>query len=191
MSAKDLKTKEELRDYLATAELQDVLRNTLSGILKRTDLPTPDSLVRTLGEELISLAGGEVPEPAEDAAQDQDDDEEEARRMAAMRGKKRRAGVSAESTATMGEQVKPTAQKVPKTAEQIERIEKAIGGNLLFDGVEGAQKEELLMLMFEKTIAVGEKVITQGEAGDNFYIIDQGEYPSPPPNQLLVLPPMR
>ena len=95
-------------DYLATAELQDVLRNTLSSILKRTDLPTPESLVRTLGEELISVAGGEVPEPAaaEPAAQDADDEEEEARRMAAMRGKKRRAGVSAESTNTMGEQVR-------------------------------------------------------------------------------------
>eukprot|EP01051_Picozoa_sp_SAG22_P019411 SAG22_NODE_3572_length_1636_cov_1.163956_1_plen_431_part_00 len=176
MSAKDLKTKEELRDYLATAELQDVLRNTLSGILKRTDLPTPESLVRTLGEELIQQAGGEVPEPApaDDAGDDQDD-EEEARRMAAMRGKKRRAGVSAESTSTMGEAPKATAQKTEKTPEQCERIEKAISGNLLFDGVEGAQKEELFSLMFEKTIAVGDKIIVQGEPGDNFYIIDQGE----------------
>jgi hypothetical protein len=116
MSAKDLKTKEELRDYLSTAELQDVLRNTLSSILKRTDLPNPDALVRTLGEELIASVGGEVPEsqpaPDDDGG---DDDEEEARRMAAMRGKKRRAGVSAESTQSMSASKAdaPTAEKVP------------------------------------------------------------------------------
>ena len=43
-----LKTKEQLREYLAGAELQEVLRQTLSTILKRDELPTADSLVRAL-----------------------------------------------------------------------------------------------------------------------------------------------
>ena len=40
-----LKTKEQLREYLAGAELQEVLRQTLSTILKRDELPGTDSLV--------------------------------------------------------------------------------------------------------------------------------------------------
>ena len=169
MSAEALKTKEQLRSYLASAELQEVLRNTLSNILKRDDLPSAQQLVRTLGEELLSVS-----EEAEASADDGTaaDDEEE-RRMMAMRGK-RRTGVSAESTNAMQAQEKPSAQKTEKTAEQKERIERAIGGNLLFEGINGPQKEELFALMFEKTVEPGVSVITQGEEGDNFYVVDSG-----------------
>lgn len=43
-----LKTKEQLREYLAGAELQEVLRQTLSTILKRDELPEKDALVSSL-----------------------------------------------------------------------------------------------------------------------------------------------
>ena len=168
MTAESLKTKEQLREYLASAELQEVLRNTLSGILKRDDLPSAGSLVRTLGEELITFAEAEGDEEG------QAEDDEEERRMMAMRGK-RRTGVSAESTSTMQTQEKSTAVKTEKSAEQKERIEKAISGNLLFEGITGEQKEELFACMFEKTVEVGVNVITQGEEGDNFYVLDDGE----------------
>ena len=65
--AESLKTKEELREYLASADLQEVLRSTLSPILKREDLPTSESLVRTLGEELLKIS-----EEAEDGQRDEE-----------------------------------------------------------------------------------------------------------------------
>ena len=58
-------------------------------------------------------------------------------------------------------------EKTEKTEEQKARISKAIEGNLLFDGIEGAQKEELFALMFERKVEPGTNVITQGEEGDN------------------------
>ena len=177
MSAPEaLKTKEQLREYLAGAELQEVLRQTLSTILKRDELPGTDSLVRTLGEELISLS--EAADEAEAAQQDDAEAEEaeQERMMAMRRGGGRRTGVSAESTASMQQSTAdaPTVEKTEKTEEQKARISKAIEGNLLFDGIEGPQKDELYALMFEKKVESGTNVITQGEEGDNFYVIDDG-----------------
>ena len=174
MAAPDsLKTKEQLREYLAGAELQEVLRQTLSTILKRDELPSPDELVRTLGEELVSMS--EEADAAESQQQDEAEAEEAERaKMAARRGGGRRTGVSAESTNSMKEAEKPTAQKTEKTEEQKARISAAIAGNLLFEGIEGAQQEELFSLMFERTVEPGTNVITQGEEGDNFYVVDSG-----------------
>ena len=109
-------------------------------------------------------------------SQDEDEAEEaEQQRMMAMRrGGGRRTGVSAESTASMQSAEKPTAQKTEKTEEQKARISKAIDGNLLFEGIDGAQKDELFALMFEVKVEPGTAVITQGEEGDNFYVIDDG-----------------
>ena len=47
--------------------MQEVLRSTLSTILKREDLPTAESLVRTLGEELLKIS-----EEAEDGQRDEE-----------------------------------------------------------------------------------------------------------------------
>ena len=130
--------------------------------------------MRTLGEELIALS--EAADEAEATQQDDAEAEEaEQQRMMAMRrGGGRRTGVSAESTASMQSAEKPTAQKTEKSAEQKERISTAIEGNLLFEGIEGPQKEELYALMFEVKVEPGTNVITQGEEGDNFYVIDDG-----------------
>jgi cAMP-dependent protein kinase regulator len=49
-----------------------------------------------------------------------------------------------------------------------------LGRRHLFDGIEGPQKDELYALMFEKKVESGTNVITQGEEGDNFYVIDDG-----------------
>ena len=60
--------------------------------------------------------------------------------------------------------------------ESAEKVGRVMGNwKKVWQGDEVRQKEELLLLMFEKTIAVGENVIKQGEAGDNFYVIDTGE----------------
>ena len=35
--------------------------------------------------------------------------------------------------------------------------------------------QEVLDAMFERTVQAGDYVIRQGDDGDNFYVIDQGE----------------
>ena len=69
MSAPNLTTKEQLQQYLAGAELQEVLRQTLGSILQRETLPSTEKLVGILGAELTRLAEGAAePEDEADAA---------------------------------------------------------------------------------------------------------------------------
>lgn len=68
-------------------------------------------------------------------------------------------------------------KKLPKTTDQIVRIETAIAGNILFKDLGQGQKNALYEAMWEETVGPGESeiIIKQGdEEADNFYIIDSG-----------------
>ncbi|RDA87158.1 hypothetical protein CP532_4244 [Ophiocordyceps camponoti-leonardi (nom. inval.)] len=90
----------------------------------------------------------------------------------------RRTSVSAES-------LKPNADsydnwsppKYEKTAEQLERLQRAIGSNFLFSHMEDEQSGLILGAMVEKPVpAKGIKVINQGDAGDFFYVVEKGSF---------------
>ncbi|KAJ2904209.1 protein kinase A regulatory subunit [Zalerion maritima] len=64
-----------------------------------------------------------------------------------------------------------------KTPEQLERLKKAIEGNFLFNHLDDEQSDQVLSALVEKPIpAKGIKVITQGDAGDYFYVIEKGSF---------------
>ena len=68
-------------------------------------------------------------------------------------------------------------KKLPKTTDQIVRIETAIAHNILFKDLGQGQKNALYEAMWEETVGPGESetIIKQGdEDADNFYIIDSG-----------------
>ncbi|KOS20537.1 cAMP-dependent protein kinase regulatory subunit [Escovopsis weberi] len=90
----------------------------------------------------------------------------------------RRTSVSAES-------LKPSADNQDnwtppfheKTPEQLERLQKAIEGNFLFSHLDEEQSAQILGALVEKSIpAKGVKVISQGDAGDYFYIVEKGSF---------------
>ncbi|KAL1846769.1 hypothetical protein VTK73DRAFT_213 [Phialemonium thermophilum] len=88
----------------------------------------------------------------------------------------RRTSVSAES-------LKPEAfdnwspPVHPKTPEQLERLKKAIAGNFLFSHLDDEQSALILGALVEKPIPAKDiKVITQGDAGDYFYIVEKGSF---------------
>ena len=87
---------------------------------------------------------------------------------------KRRAGVSAEATkAQQGAYVKKV---VPKTAESKARIAAATEANALFAGLSEEQRSDVIDAMFEVATTSGQSVIKQGDVGDNFYVVESGEY---------------
>lgn len=107
----------------------------------------------------------------------------------------RRTSVSAES-------LKPSADSYDnwsppfheKSADQLERLTRAIGGNFLFSHLEDEQSAQILGALVEKPIpAKGIKascaqrktndvlltsgqVISQGDAGDYFYVVEKGSF---------------
>lgn len=86
----------------------------------------------------------------------------------------RRASVSSESVDPKKQVDLSTIPQHAKTAEQEQRIEAAISGNLLFSALDAATRKALILSMTERNVAAGDAVITQGEDGDFFYIVDSG-----------------
>jgi len=54
-------------------------------------------------------------------------------------------------------------------------LSKAIEQNVLFKFLDEAEKSEIFDAMFPVVHKKDEKIIKQGDAGDNFYIIDEGQ----------------
>ncbi|XP_061909068.1 protein kinase, cAMP-dependent, regulatory, type II, alpha, B isoform X3 [Entelurus aequoreus] len=64
----------------------------------------------------------------------------------------------------------------PKTDEQRRRLQEACRDILLFKTLEQEQFSEVLDAMFEVQVKAQEHIIDQGDDGDNFYVIEKGEY---------------
>lgn len=89
----------------------------------------------------------------------------------------RRVSVSAESLAPSTSNDEFTPPVYPKTTEQLNRLKTAIGRNFLFTSLDEEQSSQVLGALNEKPIpASGTRVITQGDVGDFFYVIERGDF---------------
>ncbi|PNY27705.1 cAMP-dependent protein kinase regulatory subunit [Tolypocladium capitatum] len=90
----------------------------------------------------------------------------------------RRTSVSAESlkpSADNNDNWSPPVHE--KTPDQLERLKRAIQGNFLFSHLDEEQSAQILGALVEKPIpAKGIKVISQGDAGDFFYVVEKGSF---------------
>ncbi|KAI0473107.1 regulatory subunit of protein kinase A [Xylariaceae sp. FL0804] len=90
----------------------------------------------------------------------------------------RRTSVSAESlkpVADVNDNWSPPTY--PKTTDQLYRLQKAIEGNFLFSHLDDEQNAQILGALQEKPIPAKDiKVITQGDAGDYFYVVEKGSF---------------
>ncbi|RFU28691.1 hypothetical protein B7463_g7646, partial [Scytalidium lignicola] len=93
-------------------------------------------------------------------------------------GMGRRTSVSAESlnpTASSNDHWSPPFHR--KTPEQLARLKKSISGNFLFSHLDDEQSNLVLGALVEKPIpAKGIKVISQGDQGDFFYVVEKGVF---------------
>ena len=92
----------------------------------------------------------------------------------------RRTSVSAESlTPTSNSQSDPN-WKPPyhaKTPEQLSRLRSAVSANFLFSHLDDDNAHVVLGALVEKPIPAKDiKVITQGDAGDYFYVVEKGTF---------------
>eukprot|EP00002_Diphylleia_rotans_P007235 TRINITY_DN1672_c0_g2_i2.p1 TRINITY_DN1672_c0_g2~~TRINITY_DN1672_c0_g2_i2.p1 ORF type:complete len:381 (-),score=92.33 TRINITY_DN1672_c0_g2_i2:328-1470(-) len=97
--------------------------------------------------------------------------------LAKMNRRVRRGSVSSEATNTKNAPTELKEKKViPKSEEAMKSIERAIEKNILFKGLDEEQKKDILNAMFEKKVVKDDTIIKQGDEGDNFYVIDSGEF---------------
>ncbi|KDO35217.1 hypothetical protein SPRG_00063 [Saprolegnia parasitica CBS 223.65] len=109
--------------------------------------------------------------PVATFATEEDPEERKRRAMAQSRG--RRPSVSSGSL----QDAKTSSKKfVPKSDDAIERIKRAVAGNFMFNSLDTDQQRDVISAMEEKVVRLGDAVIKQGDEGDFFYVVDEGEF---------------
>ncbi|KAI9861594.1 MAG: hypothetical protein M1813_005204 [Trichoglossum hirsutum] len=90
----------------------------------------------------------------------------------------RRTSVSAESlnpTSSLSDNWSPPFHQ--KTPDQLARLKAAISGNFLFSHLTDEQTSQVLGALVEKPIPTKDiKIITQGDVGDYFYVVEKGSF---------------
>ncbi|KAI9853958.1 MAG: hypothetical protein M1824_000788 [Vezdaea acicularis] len=90
----------------------------------------------------------------------------------------RRTSVSAESmnpASSINDNWSPPFHQ--KTPDQLSRLKTAIAGNFLFSHLDDEQTSQVLGALVEKPIPAKDiKVITQGDVGDHFYVVEKGSF---------------
>lgn len=87
---------------------------------------------------------------------------------------RRRGGISAEPV-TEEDATSYVKRVVKKDYKTMEALSKAIGKNVLFSHLDENERSDIFDAMFPHMCLPGENIIQQGDEGDNFYVIDQGE----------------
>ncbi|KAL7287609.1 hypothetical protein TKK_0018255 [Trichogramma kaykai] len=87
---------------------------------------------------------------------------------------RRRGGISAEPV-TEEDATSYVKKVVPKDYKTMAALSKAIAKNVLFAHLDENERSDIFDAMFPVTFMPGEAIIRQGDEGDNFYVIDQGE----------------
>jgi len=86
----------------------------------------------------------------------------------------RRGAVSAE-TYSEDDAANYVKKVVPKDYKTTAALSKAIEKNVLFSHLDDGEKADIFDAMFPVVHKAGESIINQGDEGDNFYVIDEGE----------------
>jgi|EP00945_MAST-04E_sp_MAST-4E-sp1_P007151 cAMP-dependent protein kinase regulator len=137
------------------------------------------SVDETKGEDGISWTWqDEAPEKKESGGNglgidsDSEDDEDDfIDELPAFKPKKQRAAISATVT-KLADDFTPT--KIEKTNDQRERLLAILTSNKFFSKLEAEQREMMADALAPITKSDGDVIIQQGDAGDNFYILDEG-----------------
>lgn len=87
---------------------------------------------------------------------------------------RRRGGISAEPV-TEEDATSYVKKVVPKDYKTMAALSKAIAKNVLFSHLDENERSDIFDAMFPVNCLSGEPIITQGDEGDNFYVIDMGE----------------
>lgn len=113
-------------------------------------------------------------EAANQVLEEKDEDSSPTPPVRAQKGRNRRGAVSAE-VYTEEDAASYVKKVVPKDYKTMAALSKAISRNVLFSHLDDNERSDIFDAMFPVHRHAGEVIIQQGDEGDNFYVMDQGE----------------
>ncbi|XP_023320379.1 cAMP-dependent protein kinase type I regulatory subunit isoform X3 [Eurytemora carolleeae] len=172
----DLTMDEEqsLRECEAYVQMHDI-QKILKECIVQLCVSRPDNPVSFLREYFQKLEREAVKESKAALLTPEDGEEAESPMPSNIQQPLRRRGaVSAEP---INEEDAATYVKkvVPKDYKTMASLSRAIAKNVLFSHLDENERSDIFDAMFPSSAMPGEIIIQQGDEGDNFYIIDQGE----------------
>ena len=146
------------------------------------DMQVPEALAPCVGplQQCLAPLGFQVleksrasglPGPSDAGGQEDDSPQQKTRKKA----EPKRAAISAETDVAHGDE-DHVITVTEKTDAQRARLLEACMNSTLFSGMEQHDLDTVVNCMFERKCGPGEMVIVQDEPGDNFYVVDTGEY---------------
>lgn len=163
-----------MRECEAYVQLHDI-QKILKECIVQLCVSRPDNPISFLREYFQKLEREAVKETKTALLTPEDGEEVESPMLANIQQPLRRRGaVSAEP---INEEDAATYVKkvVPKDYKTMASLSKAIAKNVLFSHLDENERSDIFDAMFPSSAMPGEMIIQQGDEGDNFYIIDQGE----------------
>ena len=87
----------------------------------------------------------------------------------------KRANVFASGISAV-DQIAFKEKRIPKTPQEANLIRRALDQNFVFASLDDGEKQRLSDAMEKVTVGEGENLITQGDTGDYFYIVETGKF---------------
>ena len=158
-----------VKEYIAKYQLEDELSAAVNMAIKANS----DNPYKVISDYLKTLANPE----SDDEADDDDDmmEEEEEAAMPVTKPRGRRAQVMAVKVDVPADFKPPV---YPKTPEVEAWLSEVMDSNKLMKMLSPSDRKQLMLALKEVTFNAGDKIIKQGDPGDNFYILDQGAAPT-------------
>ncbi|EGD79944.1 camp-dependent protein kinase type I-beta regulatory subunit [Salpingoeca rosetta] len=156
----------DLQKYLADHNVEALLKD----IVVKLCVDKPDDVLEYIKNHVTKLQ-----QQSKGDETDEDDDMDDMD-MGDLppRGRSRRAAISA-SVMTADDVEGYERKVIPKDAATMLRLQRAVSENILFQHLEQEELSQVLDAMFLVKRKAGETVIEQGDEGDNFYVVDEGE----------------
>jgi len=160
--------------YSIPAELQETLLDfTVHYLIER-----PADIVDFAMDYFTSLHAKRLQagQQSEDESMESEDDLDFDEQVAYKAVGDRRKSVFAEPYNPDEDDEDDTKVVHPKTDDQRVRLQERVQSCLLFRTLDEEQLAEVIDAMFEQKVKAEEMVITQGDDGDYFYVVENGEY---------------
>lgn len=130
--------------------------------------------LRQLRVEAERLKNGKMSDTdTEDSEGDEIDELPEV--IISAKSKKARASVSAEAFGAWNKKSAFNPRVIPKNSQQKARIAERLGKAFMFAALDDNEREIVINAMEEKRFNIGDQVITQGEDGDELFVVDTGK----------------